>query len=141
MKIHLFDASSIMHLTKKHPDKASTLLEGEHILDLTKYEVGNAIWKIYKLLEKTDKSTVIDAVTQAYNLMALMEVIKAEGMEELTDTMEIAFDEGLSFYDSAYLQSAKKLGLTLVTEDKSLSKRAVDVGVTCIQIDDLKHEP
>ena len=141
MKTHLFDASSIMHLTKKHPDKASTLLEGEHILDLTKYEVGNAIWKIYKLLEKTDKSTVIDAVTQAYNLMALMEVIKAEGMEELTDTMEIAFDEGLSFYDSAYLQSAKKLGLTLVTEDKSLSKRAVDVGVTCIQIDDLKHEP
>jgi predicted nucleic acid-binding protein len=130
-----------MHLTKKHPDKASTLLEGEHILDLTKYEVGNAIWKIYKLLEKTDKSTVIDAVTQAYNLMALMEVIKAEGMEELTDTMEIAFDEGLSFYDSAYLQSAKKLGLTLVTEDKSLSKRAVDVGVTCIQITDLKHEP
>jgi len=141
LKIHLFDASSIMHLTKKHPDKASTLLEGEHILDLTKYEVGNAIWKIYKLLEKTDKSTVIDAVTQAYNLMALMEVIKAEGMEELTDTMEIAFDEGLSFYDSAYLQSAKKLGLTLVTEDKSLSKRAVDVGVTCIQITDLKHEP
>ena len=130
-----------MHLTKKHPDKASTLLEGEHILDLTKYEVGNAIWKIYKLLEKTDKSTVIDAVTQAYNLMALMEVIKAEGMEELTDTMEIAFDEGLSFYDSAYLQSAMKLGLTLVTEDKSLSKRAVDVGVTCIQITDLKHEP
>jgi predicted nucleic acid-binding protein len=141
MKTHLFDASSIMHLTKRHPDKASTLLEGEHILDLTKYEVGNAIWKIYKLIEKTDKSTAIEAVTQAYHLMALMEVVKVEGVEALAGTMEIAFDEGLSFYDSAYLQSAKKLGLTLVTGDKRLSKRAVDFGVTCIQIDDLKHEP
>ena len=141
MKTHLFDASSIMHLTKRHPDKASTLLEGEHILDLTKYEVGNAIWKIYKLIEKTDKITALEAVTQAYHLMALMEVVKVEGVEALAGTMEIAFDEGLSFYDSAYLQSAKKLGLTLVTEDKRLSKRAVDVGVTCIQIVDLKHEP
>ena len=73
--------------------------------------------------------------------MALMEVVKVEGVEALAGTMEVAFDEGLSFYDSAYLQSAMKLGLTLVTEDKSLSKRAVDVGVTCIQITDLKHEP
>ena len=141
MKTHLFDASSIMQLAKRHPDKASTLLEGELILDLTKYEVGNAIWKIYKLIEKTDKSTALEAVTQAYHMIALMEVIKVEDVEALASTMEIAFDEGLSFYDSAYLQSAKKLGLTLVTEDKRLSKRAVDVGVTCIQIDDLKHEP
>ncbi len=141
MKTHLFDASSIMHLTKRHPDKASTLLEGEHILDLTKYEIGNAIWKITKLIEKTDKSTAIDALAQAYHLMALMEVIKIEDVEAHIGTMEIAFDEGLNFYDSAYLQSAKKLGLTLVTEDKRLSKRAIDVGVTCIQITDLKHEP
>jgi predicted nucleic acid-binding protein len=141
MTNHLFDASSIMKLTKKHPHKASTLLEGEHILDLTKYEVGNAIWKIIKLIEKTDKTNALEAVTQAYHLMALMEVIKVEDVETLTGTMEIAFDKDLSFYDSAYLQSAKKHGLTLVTEDTRLHKKALDAGVTCIQIDDLKPEP
>lgn len=141
MNTRLFDASSIMQLAKRHPYKASTLLEGELILDLTIYEVGNAVWKIYKLIEKTDKTTALEAITQAYHLMALMDVIKVEGVEALAGTMEIAFDKGLSFYDSAYLQSAKKLGLTLVTEDKRLHKRAIDVGVNCINIDDLKPEP
>ena len=141
MKTHLFDASSIMQLAKRHPYKASALLEGELILDLTKYEVGNAIWKIYKLIEKTDKSTALEAVTQAYHMMALMDIIKVEGVETLADTMEIAFDQGLSFYDSAYLQSAKRMELTLVTEDKRLHKRAIDVGVKCIKVDNLKPEP
>jgi predicted nucleic acid-binding protein len=141
MKTLLFDASSIMQLAKRHPDKASIRLEGELLLDLTIYEVGNAIWKINKLIKKSDKSTALEAVTQAYHLTALMEVTKVEGVEGLTGTMEIVFDEGMSFYDSAYLHTARRMGLTLVTEDERLLKRAIDVGVNCVKVDDLKPEP
>jgi len=48
MKTRLFDASAIILLIKRHPDTASTTLEGEYILNLTPYEVGNALWKINK---------------------------------------------------------------------------------------------
>jgi predicted nucleic acid-binding protein len=47
----------------------------------------------------------------------------------------------MSFYDSAYLHTARRMGLTLVTEDERLLKRAIDVGVNCIKVDDLKPEP
>jgi len=140
MRARLFDASSIMLLAKKCPDKASATLEGEHLLDLTMYEVGNAIWKVSKLVNKSDKSAALDAVEQAYYLTALMEVAKVEGVEGLTGTMEIAFDGGLSFYDSAYLHTAKRWGLTLVTEDERLFRRAREVSVDCVKVGDIEHE-
>ena len=140
MKARLFDASSIMLLVKRYPEKTSIILEGEYLLDLTMYEVGNVIWKINKLINKSDKSTALDAIEQAYNLTALMEVIKIEGVEEFKNTMRIAFEGGLSFYDSAYLHTAGRKGLTLVSEDDRLSKRAMEFGVNCITITDIASE-
>jgi predicted nucleic acid-binding protein len=141
MKAHLFDASAIMQLAKSHPDKAPSTLEAGSMLDLTIYEVGNAIWKINKLIGKMDKPTALDAMEQTHYLTGLMEVLKVEGVEELTATMEIAFDGGLSFYDSAYLQVARRRGMTLVTEDERLLRRAREVGVNCIKVKDINPKP
>jgi predicted nucleic acid-binding protein len=138
MKTCLFDASSIMLLAKRYPDKASTTLEGEQLLDLTIYEVSNAIWKINKLINKSDKSTALDAVVQVHYLTALMEATKIEGVEDLTGAMEIAFDKGLSFYDSAYLYTAKRKGLTLVTEDERLLIVGKEIGVDCVKVKDIE---
>lgn len=131
MRTRLFDASSIILLAKRSPATAPATLEGEHILDLTKYEIGNAIWKLNKLINKTDKSTAMESMEQAYHLTALMETISLEEQRELTDTMEIAFDGGISFYDSAYLHTARERGLTLVTEDERLRRQATALGVNC----------
>jgi predicted nucleic acid-binding protein len=101
------------------------------------YEVGNAIWKVSKFINGSDKSAALDAVEQAYYLTALMEVTKVEGLEGLIDTMEIAFDGGLSFYDSAYLHAARSTGLTLMTEDERPLRRARELEVNCAQVKDL----
>jgi predicted nucleic acid-binding protein len=130
-----------MLLAKWYPDKVSATLEGEYLLDMTMYEVGNAIWRISKLTNRSDESAALDAVEQAYYLTALMEVAKVEGLEGLTGTMEIAFDGGLSFYDSAYLHTARRTGVTLVTEDERLLRRAREVGVNCVKVRDLEPEP
>lgn len=141
MKTRLFDASSIMLLTKRQPKKAPDILEGEYILDLTKYEVGNAVWKLNKLIDTTDASTAIEAIEQVHNLTALMEVTGIEGEEETRDTMKIAYETGLSFYDSAYLSTACARDLKLVTEDGSLVKRAKELGLDCLSAEKLTgHE-
>jgi predicted nucleic acid-binding protein len=140
MKTCLFDASSIMLLAKRHPATASATLEGEYRLDLTMYEVGNAIWKVNKLINKSDKSTAMESMKQAYHLTALMETIRVEDLLEFTGTMEIAFDGSISFYDSAYLHTARGRGLTLVTEDEHLRRRAIGLGVNCVTSRDIESE-
>jgi len=137
MKARLFDASSIILLAKKHPEKAPTTLTGEHILDLTIYEIGNAIWKINKLVKKTDKPTAIGAIEQAYHLTALMNIIKIQSLYELSATMENAFDHSLTFYDSAYLTAAYIHKATLVTEDKRLAEAAQEANIPTIDTDTL----
>ena len=140
MSTRLFDASAIIMLAKRNPDKASAALEGECLLDLTLYEVGNALWKINKLIGKSDKSTALDAINEASHLMAQMEAIRVkEG--DLKDVMEIAFDTNLSFYDSAYLHVARRRSLVLVTEDEGLLRNSVKVDVRCLRVKDLISTP
>ena len=136
MKTRLYDASSIMLLAKRNPETAWATLEGQCILDLTRYELGNALWKVAKLIDKSDKSTALEALEHVHSLTALMEVMRPEGLEELTDTMKIAFDTGLSFYDSSYIQTARRNGLDLVTEDGQLMKRAKELGLGCLRATD-----
>jgi len=109
-----------MLLAKRHPDKASAALEGEYVLDYTLYEVGKAVWKANKLM---DKSTALRAADHVYHLTALMEVAKIEGVEVCTGTVENAFDGDLSFQGSASLYTAERMDLTLVTEDERLLGR------------------
>jgi len=134
MKTRLFDASAIMLLIKRHHDEASVELDGERILDLTIYEVGNAFWKISKLLDKTGESKALQAIEEAYSILSLMDVQRLEGAEDLAQTMIIAHEKNLSFYDAAYIQVARRMGLTLVTEDMRLFRSSEELGVKTSQI-------
>jgi predicted nucleic acid-binding protein len=136
MRTRLFDASAIIMVAKNHPVKAQPVLEGEHLLDLTSYEVGNALWRINELVDETSKSTALEAVNQASPLLAQMEALKVDG-EELGSVMEVAFESGMSFYDSSCLQVAGSIGLTLVTEDANLLRSASRYGVQCLRVRDL----
>jgi predicted nucleic acid-binding protein len=140
MSTRLFDASAIIMLAKRYPDKASATLEGECLLDLTFYEVGNAFWKINKLIGKSDKETALAAINEASLLMAQMGAIRVEE-GDLKDVMEIAFDTSLSFYDSAYLYVARRRNLVLVTEDEGLLRNSDKVGVRCLKVKDLISTP
>ena len=120
----LFDASAIILLTKNHPQEAPTLLKQMHLLDLTLYELGNAIWKINKLYKKPDKNTAHESMEQAYYLTALMNKHEIKNKQTYLSIMENAFQYNLTYYDAAYLTTAQQHKLTLVTEDKQLEKAA-----------------
>ena len=129
MKPKLFDASAILTLIGDRPDEASDELEGAYILDLTPYEVGNAIWKIHRLLHKADESTLLNAVDNAQSILSNMAVLPLGGLDEMTPIIKIEYDRSLTFYDSAYLHTAKKMSLTLMTEDERLLDAAAALKV------------
>ena len=132
----LFDASAILLLAKRCPEQTSTILENQLRLDLTIYEIGNAVWKINKLINKSEKPSALDAVEQACNMIALMDFRRVEDVEEIVGAMDLAYEYNLTFYDSCYLFVALKTGVTLVSEDQAIVKAAKKKGIRCISAAD-----
>ena len=117
---YLFDASSLMLLIKKADVKSIVeCLQDSLILDLTFYEVGNAVWKESALLKFLTPQEVTRLGTMAQTILAKIGKTINEG-EDFKKILQIAQDEKLSFYDSSYVFFAKQKGLQLVTEDKKL---------------------
>ena len=124
MKRRLIDASSLMFLVKKADlETARNFLQTSAILELTFYEVGNAIWKetcLMKSLTKAESEAIRNA---APIILARAERLPNE-ITSFENILELSENEKLSFYDASYLSCAKDKELILVTEDKRLTDKA-----------------
>ena len=116
---YLFDASSIIALVIGR--KIDPLL-GNCTIELAGYEIGNYLWKevnLTKLLRHDDLPTLEKIFLK---LLEAMNIINA--WPPSTDIIKLAEELNLTYYDAAYLHQAKKLNLTLVTEDAKLKEKA-----------------
>jgi len=124
MKRHLMDASSLMLLMKTaNVEIELDYLKTSSILDLTFFEVGNAIWKetcLMKFITKRE-SEVLRSRVQTVLVKIDRIPCEASSFQRIFDISE---SEKLSFYDASYLFNAKEKGLVLVTEDKELRAKA-----------------
>jgi predicted nucleic acid-binding protein len=121
---YLLDASSLILLIKKADVKTTIeCLQDSLILDLTFYEVGNAVWKEGVLLKYLTPEEAKRIGTIAQTVLAKIGMVtNIDG--DFQKILEIAQNEKLSFYDSSYVFFAKQRGLFLVTEDKKLEMKA-----------------
>ncbi|MFB6200311.1 MAG: type II toxin-antitoxin system VapC family toxin [Candidatus Nanohaloarchaea archaeon] len=112
----IFDTSSLINLLTE--GKIDPLLE-EKILDLTLYETSNVLWKMHHIQEKINKKELHELLQLLNRLEKEMQVHSPER----TETMKIASEHGITFYDASYLSAAKN-SETLITEDTALRKTA-----------------
>ncbi len=122
MKDRLYDTSALFNIMIKDGSGASKILRSQNILDLTAYELGNAIWKLAYLQKKITHQQACKILESFLLLRQTMRVLEITGMEE--EIKNLSIDTGLTFYDSAYVVAAKQTGLVLVTDDASLAKIA-----------------
>lgn len=118
--MNLYDASAMVNAVLRYPDRAGAFF-GEAILDLTAYEVGNAIRNICRRREKT----VDEAANLLGGMLTIMQgmvPLRVAGLEQ--DVLTTSNKRGLSYYDAAYLVVATKEALTLVTDDHKLADAA-----------------
>ncbi len=115
--MNLLDASSIFNLFQSN--KFSVLLDGATI-PLARYEIGNIIWKNYKIRNRISKKEAKDSGTVLFELIDSMEQI----VPSPASTLTLSLEEGLTFYDSSYLVSAIETGYEFVTDDIKLQKIA-----------------
>ncbi len=124
MKQYLLDASAFILLIKKaNVQTTFRCLQNSLILDLTVYEVGNALWResvLAKFLTDEEAKT-LEKVAQI--ILSRTDKILNEDLT-FQKIMEIAKTEGLSFYDSSYIYFAKQKNIKLITEDQTLKAKA-----------------
>lgn len=122
MKDRLFDASSLLNVIRNKESQSIRILEKQHVLDLTLYEISNAIWKLSyreKKITVEQYSVLLDSILL---LIQRMDIADIKGLEKRVQ--ELATKEGLTAYDASYLAVAEKLGLVLVTDDRELERAA-----------------
>ena len=122
MPKYLLDASALYPIIIS-PYQYVDVLEEAAVLDLTLYEVGNAAlvsWRRGLLRSYTE---FMKSATKA---VRILEVIRL-GPEDLEGIARVAEETELTYYDSAYVYAARRLGLVLVTEDTEILRKAGDV--------------
>lgn len=137
MADYLFDASSLIELIKQG-DGAGAMAFGQYTLPLAFYEVGNSFWNdsaAQQLLGREDAAAAVDY------LASLREEMTVVSLSEIGATVvfEMAWNEGVTYYDGAYLAAAQELNAMLVTEDRGMADHAPD-SVTVTAVPDILEE-
>ena len=89
-----------------------------HILDLSFYEVANAIK--HKKLCSFNAKNAVEAFKQAMELMNLSTIHNFS--EVITNAIAIALELEITVYDAAFLSLAEKLDTQLLSLDEKLAK-------------------
>ena len=118
------DSSVIVALVtpEKHSEWASKIIQEQeyfHILDLTFYEVANAI--NHKISNKFTSNDAVEAFKQAEKMMNLYSI---HNYSEITsDALNMALELKITVYDAAFMSLAGKLNMRLLTLDIKLAKK------------------
>ena len=95
--------------------------------NLAIYEACNGLWKLATLLKTITLEDAADVAAILHELTArnLIKTLSFANID-LSQTLGIAQEAKITFYDASYIEAAKNISATLVTEDKKLRKAAIN---------------
>ena len=117
---YLFDASALLNLVRRLGEEALKILEENYILTLTIYEVGNALWRETRLLRRFTMDEAEEIMRAIITLIKFMQVTEPQDPIEV---LRVSNEIETTFYDAAYVITALRRGLILVTDDRGLAAR------------------
>ena len=124
---YLLDASALVPLVTKAGKRLLIWATHENIIttDLAIYETCNSLWKLATQLKNISLKDALDTTATIKELID-KEVIQTVTFErlDLSRILRIASEEELTFYDASYIIAAENAEAILVTEDKTLRRKA-----------------
>ncbi|HDD33860.1 MAG TPA: PIN domain-containing protein [Thermofilaceae archaeon] len=116
----LFDASALLNVVRERGGAAVDVLEGNYVITLTVYEIGNAIWKEAALQRRL---SLDEALTLLGAIARICEKMRIVAPRNPATVLKIASILGITYYDAAYVVTAAENSLVLVTDDSELMRR------------------
>jgi len=129
----VIDASTLAKFVLKEDgwrEVAEYLKAGTLSVDHAVKEVTNAIWRRFRqgTVTREEAKTMLNALKEI-----LERAVKVEGeLTYLGGAAEIAFNRGITIYDSLYIAMAKEKGLKLLTTDENQASVATAENVATI---------
>ncbi|MCS7364699.1 MAG: type II toxin-antitoxin system VapC family toxin [archaeon GB-1867-035] len=121
---YIFDASALLNLIRRAGSNAIEIVKENYILDLTIYEIGNALWKEAMLLKRISLEEAVKTISFIGNLRKILRVKSLSDEDLLLKVLKISLQQKITFYDAAYVTIAQNRKLTLITDDSKLIKTA-----------------
>jgi predicted nucleic acid-binding protein len=125
----MLDASAIMAVIVKEPEreKVIQLTKGVTIVspNMVSYEIANGLTKMMKK-KVIEKERMINAF-EYYKRIPIKQI-----EVDFEKVLEIAWDYKIYSYDACYLESAKRLGLPLLTFDGSMARIGKELSINII---------
>ncbi len=110
---YLIDASALYNVI----ELGLPLVSDIAVLTLTKYEVGNVIWKRNRRKDIKDLTQLTNAFADFFTSVNTIDI-------DFDSAEQVAIKRDISFYDAAYIAAAESLNLRLITEDKEMLKKS-----------------
>lgn len=135
--MHLLDSSAITIIIKRLREDAVEYLVENATLDLSRYELGNIIWKECVLKGLISREEALQRAEDMAKMLEFIKIEKVESDEDFKEALKLAADLKITFYDASYLEIAKARRLSLVTEDKELREKAKKANIRTITVHEL----
>lgn len=124
---YLLDASALLPLIRNIKNREIWKMEEFAILDLTVYEIGNALWKEIFLKRKERLANVnrdlLDKAIKGFSKIIFHLKVLNLTEDDFSKVLNKAIELNLTYYDASYVYTAEKENLTLITEDKEILKK------------------
>ncbi len=119
---YLIDASALYPLLLRLESSPFVkLLPRIRVIDLTKYEIGNAA--------RYDKN--LQHATKVMELWEeILDSIEEEKISNLAEVQKIATKQSITFYDAAYVYAAMSLRTKLITMDREILQKFGEHSIT-----------
>ena len=114
---YLLDASALYPLVLRLREGLLSYRDRLAVLDLTVYEVGNALWKAHR------RGAIKRLAPIAEMFEEMMRDLKRFSIgSRISEVLDVAAKGSVTFYDASYVYVARREGLKLVTEDSELMR-------------------
>jgi len=123
--MYVLDASVYAPLILQYGARLIGMLRKVEVatLDLAVYETCNVFWKQHVKIRRISRGEAMVACRVSKALTRYVTVYKVIDLD-VEETIKIAIDNNITFYDASYITLARELGAPIATEDKDIKNVA-----------------
>ena len=126
----VLDASAIMAVIANEPEREFVIKNTRSSIiiapSIISFEISNGLTRLMR-------KNIIDSKEKMINLIRNFKKMPIKIAEiDIEKALEIAWDYKIYAYDACYLETAKRLDLTLLTFDENMKKIGKDLGLNII---------
>ncbi|MCS7138754.1 MAG: type II toxin-antitoxin system VapC family toxin [Crenarchaeota archaeon] len=117
---YLYDASALLNTIRLRKQDSYKVLKDNSTLSLTKYEVGNTLWKEALLKRRISVEEAFETIFLLEKVLKIMRIVEVSNS---STALKLAYELQTTYYDASYIVASVENNTRLVTDDAELIRK------------------